>query len=78
MSTGKARTAAFRGRPSSAFEERVRERPGFLSTPNQIAVRGGVPVLYEGMCLGGVGVSGIDKDDEVVAMAGAKVLLKTS
>ena len=32
---------------------------------------GGIPVLYEGECIGGVGVSGIDKDDEPVAEAGA-------
>ncbi|MDB5644202.1 MAG: hypothetical protein JWN07_3519 [Hyphomicrobiales bacterium] len=75
MSTGKARTAAFRARPSSALEERVRERPGFLSTPNQIAVRGGAPILHQGMCLGGVGVSGIDKHDEIVATAGASLFL---
>jgi glc operon protein GlcG len=71
MSTLKARTAALRGRPSSAFEARVKERPGFLGVPNCLGVEGGVPIIFEGECIGGVGVSGIDHDDERVAQAGA-------
>jgi glc operon protein GlcG len=76
MATLKARTAALRGRPSSAFEARVKDRPGFLMVPNCLGVEGGVPVLYEGECLGGVGVSGIDHDDEKVAKAGAEAFGK--
>ncbi len=74
MATGKARTAAYRERPSSALEERVKERPGFLMTPNQIGVRGGVPLVYQGECVGAVGVSGIGEFDEPVAVAGAAAL----
>src|ERR1017187_3141787 len=74
MATGKARTAAFRERPSSALEERVKERPGFLMTPNQIGVRGGVPLFYKGECVGGFGVSGIGNHDEPIAQAGADAL----
>ncbi|MDE0029337.1 MAG: heme-binding protein [Deltaproteobacteria bacterium] len=74
MATGKARTAAFRERPSSSLEARVKERPGFLTYPNAIAVTGGVPLIYQGQCVGGVGVSGIADDDEVVAKAGAEAL----
>ena len=70
MAIGKARAAVFRGRPSAALEERVRERPGFLMSPNQIGVRGGVPVFYREDCLAGVGVSGVDKFDESAALAG--------
>jgi glc operon protein GlcG len=75
MSAGKARTAAFRQRPSSALEQRIKERPGFLSAPNQIGVRGGVPIFYQGECVGGVGVSGVGPHDELVAEAGARTLL---
>ena len=71
MSTLKARTAALRERPSSAFAARVAERPGFLMTPNCLGVEGGIPVLFEGECIGGVGVSGIAEDDGPVAQAGA-------
>lgn len=76
MSTLKARTAALRGRPSSAFEKRVKERPGFLLVPNCLGVAGGVPVMFRDECIGGVGVSGVDKDDEPVAAAGAAVIGK--
>lgn len=71
MSIGKARTAAYRGRPSSALEQRVKERPGFLMTPNQIGVRGGMPIFYKGQLVGGVGASGVGENDENVAQAGA-------
>jgi glc operon protein GlcG len=76
MAMLKARTAALRGRPSSAFEARVKERPGFLMVPNCLGVEGGVPILFEEECLGGVGVSGIDYDDERVAQAGSDVFGK--
>ena len=74
MATGKAKTAAYRERPSSALEERVKDRPGFLMTPNQIGVRGGVPLFFKGECVGGVGVSGIGNNDEKAAVAGAAAL----
>jgi glc operon protein GlcG len=74
MATGKARTAAMRGRPSSAMEARVKERPGFLTVPGALAVRGGVPVFYQGLCVGGVGVSGNGNNDEPIAQAGADAL----
>jgi glc operon protein GlcG len=74
MATLKARTAALRGRPSSAFAARVQEKVGFLMVPNCLGVEGGVPILYEKYCIGGIGVSGIDYDDEPVAKAGAEAL----
>ena len=76
MATLKARTAALRGRPSAAFAARVKERPGFLAVPNCLGVEGGIPVIFEDECLGGVGVSGIDHDDEPVAKAGAEAFGK--
>jgi uncharacterized protein GlcG (DUF336 family) len=74
MATGKARTAAMRARPSSALEARVKERPGFLTVPGALAVRGGVPIFYRGECVGGVGVSGNGQNDEPIAQAGADAL----
>jgi glc operon protein GlcG len=74
MSTLKARTAALRKRPSSTFGDRVKEMPAFLAVPNCLGAPGGVPVLYQGECIGGVGVSGVDFDDEIVAKAGADVI----
>jgi uncharacterized protein GlcG (DUF336 family) len=74
MATLKARTAALRERPSSAFAKRVRERPGFLMVPNCLGVQGGVPIVHDGQCIGGIGVSGISEHDEPVAQAGAEAL----
>jgi uncharacterized protein GlcG (DUF336 family) len=76
MATLKARTAALRGRPSAAFASRVKERPGFLMVPNCLGVDGGIPVIFEDECIGGVGVSGIDHDDEPVAKSGAEAFGK--
>jgi uncharacterized protein GlcG (DUF336 family) len=47
----------------------MRRRPSLIA-PNCLAVEGGIPILFEDECLGGVGVS-IDHDDENVAKAGA-------
>jgi glc operon protein GlcG len=74
MATLKARTAALRARPSSAFAKRVAERPGFLAVPNCLGVPGGIPVVFEEECIGGVGVSGIGENDEPVAQAGADAM----
>jgi uncharacterized protein GlcG (DUF336 family) len=71
MATAKGRTAAYRGRPSSAFGKRVQERIQFLTAPGYLGVEGGIPILFGEECIGGIGVSGIDKDDEPVAKAGA-------
>jgi uncharacterized protein GlcG (DUF336 family) len=70
----KARTAAFRERPSSALEERVKENPGWLMFPNGLPMSGGVPLIYERQCVGGIAVSGIAEQDEVAARAGADAL----
>ncbi len=74
MSTGKARTAALRERASSALEQRVKDRPGFLTMPGMVAIRGGVPLVWNNECVGGIGVSGIAEHDEIVAKAGADAL----
>ena len=72
LATLKARTAALRGRPSAAFAQRVQEKVGFLMMPDLLAVEGGIPILHEKECIGAIGVSGIDQDDEPVAKAGAQ------
>jgi glc operon protein GlcG len=74
MALGKARAAAFRERTSADLEDKVKARPGFLMTPNQIGVRGGIPLFFRGECVGGIAVSGVDKLDEPAAAAGAAAL----
>lgn len=74
VATMKARTAAFRERPSSSLEARVKEQPGWLMFPNGLAMSGGIPLFHEGECVGAIAVSGIAHDDEPVAQAGATAL----
>jgi len=74
VATRKAQTAAFRERASSNLESRVKERPGWLMFPNGLPMAGGIPLFYEGECIGGIAVSGIAEDDEVVALVGADAL----
>jgi uncharacterized protein GlcG (DUF336 family) len=74
IATLKARTAAYRERPSSALQQRVKEQPGWLMFPNSLPMSGGVPLFWHDECVGGVGVSGIADDDERIAEAGANVL----
>lgn len=70
----KARTAAFRERPSSALEERVKDRPGWLMFPNGLPMSGGVPLFYKDQCVGGIAVSGIAEQDEASALAAAAAM----
>jgi uncharacterized protein GlcG (DUF336 family) len=74
IATLKAKTAAYRERPSSALQQRVKDQPGWLMFPNGLPMSGGVPLFWQDECVGGVGVSGIADDDERCAEAGAKVL----
>lgn len=76
IATMKATTAALRGRPSGAFATRVKEQPGFMMMPGCLGVEGGIPLICKKECIGGIGVSGIDLDDEPVAKAGAAAFKK--
>jgi glc operon protein GlcG len=58
VATGKARTAALMRRPSKFWEERVKDRPGMLKFPDILPIQGGLPILHQGECVGGIGVSG--------------------
>jgi glc operon protein GlcG len=75
VSMGKARTSAMTKRPSKFFEDRVKERPAFVSFPAGILIQGGVPLIHEKECVGAIGVSGVQShEDEQVAQAGAAAL----
>jgi glc operon protein GlcG len=75
VATGKARTSAMTKRPSKFFEDRVKERPGFATFPAGILIQGGLPIVHENECVGAIGVSGVQsQEDEQVAQAGANVL----
>jgi len=72
---GKARTAALTKQPTKMWEERVKERPVFLNYPAGLAIWGGVPIIYQNECVGAIGVSGVQsQDDEKIAKAGVAAL----
>ena len=74
-SIGKAHTSALTKRPSKFFEDRVKERPAFVSFPAGILIQGAVPIMVRGDCVGAIGVSGVaSHEDEQVAQAGVKAL----
>ncbi|HET9734116.1 MAG TPA: heme-binding protein [Burkholderiales bacterium] len=74
----KARTAALSRRPSGMWEQRIKEgRTAMLKMPGILPVQGGLPILVDGACVGGVGVSGVQShEDEQIAQAGIDALLK--
>lgn len=71
----KARTAALTRRTSKMWEDRVAAgRLSMLKMP-VLPVQGGVPILVEGVCVGAVGVSGVQShEDEQIAEAGIKTI----
>src|ERR1700687_5865995 len=56
VAVGKARTAALTRRASKFFEDRVKERPAFISFPAGLFIQGALPIMHEGECVGAVGV----------------------
>lgn len=71
----KGRTAAMTRRTSGNWQERIKVRPEMLKMPGVLPVQGGVPILVDGACLGGVGVSGVQShEDEQIANAGIAAL----
>jgi glc operon protein GlcG len=75
VATAKARTSALMRRPSKFWEERLAERPAFLRFPEILPLQGGLPILHDGECVGGIGVSGVQShEDEQVAQAGITAL----
>jgi uncharacterized protein GlcG (DUF336 family) len=73
----KARTSALSRRPSGVWQERIKARPELMQMPGILPVQGGVPIMVDGACVGGVGVSGVQShEDEQIAQAGIDALLK--
>ena len=75
VAEGKARTAAVTGRSTKFWEERIKDRPVFLKFPDSLPIQGGIPLMYQGQCVGAIGVSGVQShEDEQIANAGAATL----
>jgi uncharacterized protein GlcG (DUF336 family) len=77
IAVGKGRTAAETRRSTAAWQERVKTRPEMLQMPGVTPVQGGLPIMVEGGCAGGVGVSGVQShEDEQIAKAGIDALAR--
>ena len=75
VAVGKARTSALTRRPSKDFEDRVKERPAFISFPAGLFIQGAVPIMHQNECVGAIGVSGVQSfEDEQIARAGIAAL----
>jgi len=73
----KGRSAAVSRRSTRIWEERIAGgRMAILKMP-VLPVTGGLPIVVEGECVGGIGVSGVQShEDEQIAQAGIDALLK--
>jgi glc operon protein GlcG len=71
----KSRSAAISRRSTKVGEDRIAAgRVALLRMP-PLPVQGGVPIMVQGDCVGGVGVSGVQShEDEQVCNAGIAVL----
>jgi uncharacterized protein GlcG (DUF336 family) len=75
VSQGKARTSGMARQPTKVFEDRVKERPAFVTFPVGILIQGGVPIMHQDECVGAIGVSGVQShQDEQIANAGVAAL----
>ncbi len=71
----KARTSALTQRSSKIWEDWVNGGKISSSTMPLLTVRGGLPIIVDGECLGSIGVSGVaSHQDEQVGMAAIKAV----
>jgi uncharacterized protein GlcG (DUF336 family) len=73
----KGRTAALSRRESKFYDDGVKGgRLALLAAKSVLPLEGGVPVLVDGHCLGGIGVSGVKSaEDAQVAEAGVRAIV---
>ena len=76
IAIAKGRTAAESRRSSGMWEERIKAgRTAMLGMPGITPIQGGLPIVVEGTCVGGIGISGVQShEDEQIAAAGIKAL----
>ncbi len=76
VSVGKARTSAIFRRPTSDFENIIKNgRTAMVALNDFTPLQGGVPITVDGKVVGAIGVSGNNPPkDEEIALAGANAL----
>jgi uncharacterized protein GlcG (DUF336 family) len=72
----KGKTAAETRRSTLVWEDRIKGgRNSMLGMPKITPVQGGLPIVVDDTCIGGVGVSGVQShEDEQIAKAGIDAL----
>lgn len=71
----KAKTASMLRRPTKALEDGIAKGRVVLMSIAPAPVEGGIPIMVDGRVIGGIGVSGVNSDqDAQVAEAGLKAL----
>jgi glc operon protein GlcG len=71
----KGRTAAESRRSTAVWQERIKARPELLRMPDITPIQGGLPIVVEAICIGAVGISGVQShEDEQIAKAGIDAL----
>lgn len=71
----KARSAAVSRRSTKVAEDRIAAGRVALVKMPVLPVQGGLPIVHQGECVGGIGVSGVQShEDEQVCHAGLAVL----
>lgn len=79
VSHGKARTAALFKMPSKNLEDNILKGRTSLITVGENMLRGGIPIVYNGKVIGGIGVSGAasaDQDAEIAQAGLSATFLK--
>lgn len=72
----KAECVALSRRATAGWEDAVQQRPILKMLPGVMPVRGGVPILVDSVCLGGIGVAGASsEEDAAVAEAALAVIM---
>jgi uncharacterized protein GlcG (DUF336 family) len=72
----KAKTAALTRRTTKNWEDRIAAGRTVLLNMPVLPVQGGLPIMTEGVCVGSVGVSGVQShEDEQIAAAGIRAVV---
>lgn len=77
----KARTAATFHKPTSAFEDSIKNgRVALVGVQEMTPLQGGIPIVVDGHVVGAVGVSGAHtaQEDEEIAKIGAAAIASTT
>ena len=73
----KARTAALTRRSSKMWEDRVAGGRLVMLKMPVLPVQGGLPIVSGGVCIGAIGVSGVQShEDEQIAAAGIRAVVQ--